>query len=665
VIRRIGLVAILLFTGCATNQPQITIQADAAVTGRAIRHIQRGDPRYGTFDDLKNRFFSFPPPPPIVRIIPGIPGVGGTPPTLPPNANYGPLLAFLQAGPGGSVITQAHLQQLSPSLVALGQISNGNPTFTLAQLFSTPQGASFLTAAQSILQPLGLWNPQTLNNWAFYVGSRLGTLQTLLQSLFGQLIATGTPGTSGTPGIPDEFIVRIINPIQVLLEVNKLRKMRDWRPLVEHGPAMIDSVVGHLGFSDTSALIFHRRDGKYKPVAQTTIRRNGQREAWNLNNEGFFINKQTSGAGLFWQGPNDISHAYVPFEMRGGHIKVLDLIASDRAALMKRMAHGNLDLLDRASTHSTGLVQADIAFGADYSYHLRAVAGTTPFTSMGGFMGEVEYGSGIFTGRIAGGVLAESSFSNTDNLIGYVETENTIRTPYFTVQEEEGPEFKSWASTTVAAAGVMTKALSGSEVKNKRTSSPWSYQGDVRVVPELHTELDTDYTKFTLYGGVTFALVPGGDVDLGSVYKSLSFYPIRRHIGGSISLKLSAIYDSFKRDEKVQEAEKGIKGWWSEDEKNAHRKLYDMAPVDDWLLLTLEGVGEFSDLFHKARFNLSVVVYEFSVGLLTEFEHYLNEKLLDVRLGGSITYKGLYLRGLRSVKDEDYRLEAGIEITLL
>jgi hypothetical protein len=184
-------------------------------------------------------------------------------------------------------------------------------------------------------------------------------------------------------------------------------------------------------------------------------------------------------------------------------------------------------------------------------------------------------------------------------------------------------------------------------------------------VPEIQAVLDTDYTRITLFGGVTFALVPGGDVDLDSVENSLSLYPIRRHIGGSISLKLSTIYSSFERDEKTKEAEEGIKEWWTEEEKAAHRKSFDLVPVDEWLLLTLDGVGEFSELFHKARVGLSLDAYEFSVGLLVEFEQFLNESFLDVRLGGGIAYKGFYLRGLRSIRDDDYRLEAGIEITLL
>ena len=215
---------------------------------------------------------------------------------------------------------------------------------------------------------------------------------------------------------------------------------------------------------------------------------------------------------------------------------------------------------------------------------------------------------------------------------------------------------------TLAASGLATKPLTDPTRYRKPVKRRWGLQGDARLIPEVHAELDTDYTNISLYGGITLAVVPGGYVDLDEVYKSTSLYPIRAHIGGAIRLKLASIYASFGQEE--QDLENGIEEWWSEEEKQTHRDLGKMPPVVDWIFLSLEGVGEFSDLFHKARFGLSLECFAFSVGLLLEFESFQNEAFEEVRLGGGVAWSGFYVRGTRSLRSDDYRLEAGFEITL-
>jgi len=259
--------------------------------------------------------------------------------------------------------------------------------------------------------------------------------------------------------------------------------------------------------------------------------------------------------------------------------------------------------------------------------------------------------------------VAENSYSGTDDLLCYLETENVLRTPYLTIQQK-GPEFKTWISATVAVSGLATRAFTRPTRYGKHVSQRWGYQYDARLVPEVHVELDAAYTKLSLYGGGTLALVPGGRVDLDVPEQSLGLFPIRTHVGGAVRLKISKLYASYEQDKKNEEAGRGIKEWWTDEEKQAHRDKFRMPPTEDWLFLQLEGVGEFSSIFHKARLGLSLEVYDVSAGFLTEFETYTNESFTDVRLGGGVSFRGFYFRGLTSVKDNNYLLSAGFEIIL-
>jgi hypothetical protein len=672
-----------MWTGCASD-PRITVTGDASVTGRTIDHWQDSERfRYGTIEDLGKVATSLPPIPPMIRIIPGTPGSPGAPgaPAVPgapgmPSPGYNPaiynqLLSFLQGGPGGGQITLAHLQQLTPSLLALGQYYYGNPGLTLNQLLASPQAGAFLSSAQSILQPLGLWNVSTLNQWATYVGQRLGTLQSILSALYGNLNmppppgtpgspgTPGTPGTPGIPGVPDQIIVTAVNPLAVVGEIVKLFKSKDWLLFAERSPRLIHSLTRHAGFSFPRIALYGSRSRLYAPSVTMTRRVDGDRVAYGLNQEGFFVNEQASGSGIFYQGPDDISLVYALIDIEDGKVRTLDAVASDRYAFLKRASGGDINLLDRAATFSTGMLKADVALGEDHNYHLGVAAGTTPFATMGGVTSAIEYGAGdgIFEGRISLSAFAERAYdSDAENLLGYLDTENKLRTPYFTLKDEErknAPELSVWGSLTLSAAGLVSYTLTDVERAKKDIGRTVGGQGDVRLVPEIHTSLDTLIFRFELYSGVTLAVVPHGSVDLDVPQQSLRLYPIRFHVGGAIRLKLSntAVFAE------LQQNKRGL----TDEQRDAEENLLD--PKQEWIFLSLTGVGEFSRLFHKSRTTLSLDFLDYSVGAVVETESYLDENFDDVRVGAGVKAFGFYARGLRSIKDDDYRVEAGFELT--
>lgn len=670
----LGVLTILTCTGCATT-PRVTITGDAAFTGRTIdnwRDTERF--RYGTIEDLGAALTELPPPPPIVTIIPGKPGTPGTPGTPPvpptPSPGYNPaiysqLLGFLQGGPGGNQITLAHLQQLSPSLYALGQYYYANPNITANQLLLSPQAGAFLAAAQSILQPLGLWNISTLNQWANYISPRLGSLLNILNTLYGNLSvppppgspgSPGTPGTPGTPGIPDRVIITAVNPLAIVAEFVTLFKSKDWLLFAESGPGLVNRLTGHAGYSFPRIVLYGSRARYYAPSVIMTRRVGDDRTVTGMNQEGFFTNEQASGSGVFYQGPDDVSLVYALVEIEDGDVETLDAVASDRYALLKRSVGGDINLLDRASTFSTGLLKADVALGESHNYHLGVAAGSTPFATMGGLTSEIEYGSGIFEGRIGLGVFAERAYdSDAENLLAYLDLENRLRTPYFTIRDEEredSPELNVWGSLTLSAAGLMSVTLSDVQRGKKEIGRTWGGQGDVRLVPELHGSLDTKLFRFEITTGVTLAVVPHGSIDLDVPQQSLRLVPIRFHIGGAVRLKLSNLY----RYIEIQQNRQGL----PDEQREAEERLVDRQ--NEWIFLSLSGVGEFSRLFHKSRATLSVDFLDYSVGAITETEAYLDEDFTDIRVGGGLRFMDFYARGLRSIRDDDFRVEAGFEI---
>jgi hypothetical protein len=51
-----------------------------------------------------------------------------------------------------------------------------------------------------------------------------------------------------------------------------------------------------------------------------------------------------------------------------------------------------------------------------------------------------------------------------------------------------------------------------------------------------------------------------------------------------------------------------------------------------------------------------------AVDFLVETERWRDTSFTDVRLGGGVSYQGFFLTGLQSIKEDDYRLEIGIDI---
>jgi len=232
----------------------------------------------------------------------------------------------------------------------------------------------------------------------------------------------------------------------------------------------------------------------------------------------------------------------------------------------------------------------------------------------------VEYGEKdeLFYGRIGGGAVFENvMFDKSDNFLGYLETENVLRTPYLSyVDSRTETGIRSWASLTLAASGMAHRAASGVD------DSPWGFQAEARVIPEVHAQLATEKVCLTLYGGFTLSVVPGGHLDLEHPERTLGLRYLRNHIG------FNAKY-----------------------------------AVSDKLLCEMGIVSEFSSLVDKTRLELGLTYRLFQANLLIETETYKNTSFTDVRLGGGIAYHGFFVTAVRSVKDGDYRVEAGLDVT--
>jgi len=645
--------------------PRASFHADASITGRNIDLLRRGkELEYKPFSAAADFFLGLPPPPvppPIVStnttFIPS--------PTVNINHFYTPLLTFLQAGPGGSVITLNHLIQVTPSLMNL--VSVLGPSTSFSQILNTPQGIQLLSVAQSILQPLGMWNTASLNAWIAFMSppppgsqqpNRSVQIQQILLTLHGQLVQASVipPPTQQTtttitqpPGI---------NQIEVIAELNRIWKRGNKGEIATKFIPLFHSITKHVGFEKGQGLISATRKlsftkGNYQ-IGITLERRYGDsREIHVINPEGYFVNDSASGAGRYYQGLDDISLVYLPFKVHGNDITTLDVVASDRYALLKRMAGGNVNLLDRASTHSTALLNLDIAFTDDRDIHLRFVAGGTPYSSVGGVMGKIEYGDGdYFTGHLSGGILFEDIlFDASANYLGYLETENTIRTPYLEyVDEKTNNGIRAWATTTLAISGLASLPTSAPQRslfstfntdtgkitnKRKKLSAELGLQGELRLIPELHAQLGNSYALIGVYGGVTTAIVPGGKIDLDHPERTLGLRQIRYHIGSNIKLRLSKML-----------------------EKSGEQAI-------DSLFLEFRTVAEFSLNSRKSRTGLKLSYFSAAIEFLAETEHYLDSSFTDVRLGGSISYRGIYVTGLKSIKDGDYRLQAGVDVIAL
>jgi len=621
----------------------VQFHVDASITQRDIFYWKEGQEyRYGTLDDLKNRFLSLPPPPappPYTRIG----QIWQNNPPQNTNQYYTQLLQFLQAGPGpnglgsvGNLLTIAQLQQITPALLALApqlrQLQNGG--ITLNQLALNPQTTSFLSVAQSILQPLGMWNLATLIAWDFYLGpSRQNQLINILNTLEADILRV----LNIPPGQYNNIDIIVqpppLNPYAVINEMNNLWQKGDEEEIAARYPDLAYSLIRHAGFTRPQGILYGDRQGRktslfpYKVGIITEQRNNDHREIWVLNESGFFVNETASGVGRYYQGPDDLTLSYVPFEVsRDKKITTLDVRASEDYTLLKRAVGGDTNIINRASTDTTGILYADIPFFKDH-LHLRPFVGTTAYATMGGAMLRLDYGTDeLFKGHIgAGSSYRQTMFSSErDDLVNYLETENVIRTPYLSIWSPDGERgLRLWPSLTVAASSMLTRPL------GKDDESRWTLQAETRLIPELHTQLATPYALFTVSGGVTTAIVPGGNLNLKHPERTLSLYPIRYHVGVTCRIKFSDIMES--------------------------------SPY----YLEWGGVTEMSQLVDNTRIGARFGAGIFYVDGLTEIEKYRDTSFVDIRVGGGVGCYGVSFQFLQSIKDDDYRAQFSIDVMAL
>jgi len=588
-------------------KPRASFHADVVASRRNIDYWVRGDGvGVGSFSSLVDFYFGLPPPPqppPLVTT---------TTTTIPPNLLpfYDPLLQFIRAGPGGSAIDVTHLQQLTPSLLDLAPLLV--PGVNFSQLVYTPQGQAFIAAARQVLFPLGLWNVHTLNNWVYYIQPQQSYLVNVLQTLRSQ-ITTATPTTSRTTSTTP---VPGINQFEVISKLIELWQSGDKLKIASDFPGLAHSIIEYAGFDEPTGVIYARDDKislwPYN-VGITTERYVGnRREIHVLNSDGYFVNKWSTGADRWWQGPLDISMVRLPFEVDGTHVDILDVVASNRYALYKRAAGGDIRLLDRASTFTTSLINVDVALFEDKWLHLRPYVGTTPHSSIGGIMLKAEYDADILKGHISGGVGWESSlFADLELFSGYFETENILKTPFLAYSDPKTRAgVRLWASLTLMASTLSQRG------------ERWTFQAEARFIPEIHVQFVSERFSLRLTGGVTAAIVPGGKADLAHPERTLGFHPIRRH--GEAVLRVDA---------------------------------------GDGLLLEFGTVLESSSLVFKSRSTVGLShVGQFTLMTLVETEKYRGSSFTDVRVGGKVAYKWMHISALKSVKDDDYRIEAGIDV---
>ena len=615
------------------SPPDFRFYADAVGGRRNLDYLSnKGDSEsYGTLDDLQEKFLSYPPPPaPKPKIKTDIvwnPGTDTTP-------FYDDILAFIQAGPGpggvgtvGTLISVQDLQYVTPYLLAVVPLAQAG--MSLQDILNTPEGQAAWYAVQSVLQPIGMWDVATLNAWIDYIDINIYYVEQVLLKLYDDLISAQPPGTDTVVTV---IVKKAVNPFEVLTKIRELLEDGDENEIAEKLPSLVHAVTKHLGFNKPMIVLYGSRSGNdtsvfpYKLSILTERRRGDRREVHVLNEEGYYINEYPSGVGRFWQGPDDLSLVYLPVVVNDGRVHTMDVVASDLYAWLKRASGGNVRLLDRAATHNTALIFADLGFFDGNKGHIRVVGGSTPHSSLGGVMGELEFGDedDIFSGHVGGGVVYQDTyFKNAGNEIGYLDVEATLRTPYLDVIGKENDRgFRTWASLTLAGAGMVHRPTGSVIRRGEEADGTWGLQGEVRVIPELHGQLTIDdKVLLTLYGGVTSAIVPGGNINLEHPERTLSLYPIRSHVGGNIK-----------------------------------------AMVHPMVMLELDGVTEVSDLVRKTRVVASAYAFKGSISFVSEFEHYTYDAVRDVRVGGGVSWRGMFVNYLHSLYDADYRLEAGVDI---
>ena len=393
-------------------------------------------------------------------------------------------------------------------------------------------------------------------------------------------------------------------------------------------------LIKHAGFSKPMILLYGSRKGYIRPSAQIMRTKDNHLEVHNLNQSGYYKNDYASGVGRYFQGLDDISLTYFPVEVRGEKVKTLDLIASDRFELLKEMSGGNTKLLTRSFKHNNSLLSIDADFGG---CHLRAVGGLTPYSSMGGMMAEVTYESELLSGRIGGGALVENAYhGGVDTLLGFLDTEHCLRTPYAILDSSNSESSMwGWASLTASTSILVDRALTSQPTKRGFTGK-WGFQGDIRLIPELHAQFDSSYITLYLYGGAMAAVVPTGDVDLDSPERSAMLDVVRIHAGSILRILIS----------------------------NAIKDPKTSEPSNHVMFIDLSFVAERSDLVRSGTFGADFHINGFEIGFVGEMSNFLYNGIDDVRVGGRASFMGAYIQGLKSLDLDDFQIQAGFEVKI-
>ena len=268
------------------------------------------DVRYAGAAELAAFYAGLSDPPRYVRTIDGLPA---------PPIDWGPLLAWIHAGPGGGVVTQGMLEQLTAPFVAWAATgpTAANP------LLNTPEAHALFAALQGVLQPLGLWNGAS----AGYLQANGAQLVGVLLDLYAQLIATGSP---------DRYVVTGIDRDAVLARIRAAWGSGPLR-LAEDLPGLIHQLTAHEGYTYPRVSVY----GSLAHGYSAGIGVSKGRRTHTVNDQGYVVH-DNAGAGQRWQGADDVSLAYYDVEVIAGKCETLWLHARDRYALRKLAAGGDV-----------------------------------------------------------------------------------------------------------------------------------------------------------------------------------------------------------------------------------------------------------------------------------------------------------------------------------
>jgi hypothetical protein len=449
-----------------------------------------------------------------------------------------------------------------------------------------------------------------------------------------------------------------INIFQIFSEITEIIKRGDELEIAEKIPKLFYAITRHHGYKKPYGVLYGSKKGNYDAsVVVEHPLKGDDREVFVLNPEGVLINPYGNGSSRYWQGEDDLTLSYIPFEIEGRRIKSFDSFATDRFVWGKKALGGDEKLLDRATTRPIGLLSLNLNFD---SYDLRFVGGITPRSTLGGLAGEFSVESELAKFRIGAGGFIESERGN-ENLLGLVDLEAYAQTDYLEVSQDDN-RARTWLSLTLSASAMAAKSMNSHLKSGKKSERDWGLQADVRFFPEVHGDIETEYMAFSFTGGVTLAILPDGRVHLRSPERSLGLVHIRSHFEAGWRLRVSKILLAQEREELAEKAKLDEKEWWTDEEKRQHREKFKLPNRGESTFVDFKAIFERTTLSAKGRLGLSLEHEEVSFGILGEFEKRRRESQLYLLLGGSFNFKSAYVNALKSVNGNDYRVEVGLKI---